>query len=94
MWIKNNRLALVKNKRSLLEGMYLLPQIEVDASHLPSSSNVYKHVFSHQTWTMYVVEEEPTFPADIEWFECDRLSEIPIPVAHQKIIRTFLPITK
>jgi A/G-specific adenine glycosylase len=40
MWIKNNRLALVKNNRSLLEGMYLLPQIEVDASQIPSSSNM------------------------------------------------------
>ena len=94
VWIKHNRIALVKNSRSLLEGMYLLPQQEGDPLKIPLSSNVFKHVFSHQTWIMHVVEEEPPFFAKIEWFEWNRLSEIPIPVAHQKIIRTFLPTKK
>ena len=94
VWIKHNRIALVKNNRSLLQGMYLLPQQQVDSSMLPSSGNVFKHVFSHQTWIMRVIEGEPPWLAEIEWFELSRLAEIPVPVAHQKIIRTFLPIKK
>jgi A/G-specific adenine glycosylase len=95
LWIENNRLALVKNERSLLEGMYLLPQTEQTQLLSIPNSKTFKHVFSHQTWTMHVSEVKPSIvPESVEWFDLDDLSKIPIPIAHQKIIRSLVLIKK
>jgi A/G-specific adenine glycosylase len=104
--IKDKHLLMIKNQTELLKDMYLLPQWEEsvdDAEHRlktnqfkPTSLQsikTYKHVFTHQTWLMDVYQlkvKQGTFAQGV-WIHQDELKQIPIPEAHQKIIRDIFP---
>jgi A/G-specific adenine glycosylase len=104
--IKDKHLLMIKNQTELLKDMYLLPQWEEsidDVEHRlktnqfkPTSLLIiktYKHVFTHQTWLMDVYQlkvKQGTFAHGV-WIHQDELKQIPIPEAHQKIIRDIFP---
>jgi A/G-specific adenine glycosylase len=104
--VKDKRLLMMKNKTELLKDMYLLPQweesIDVVENLLHTSEfkpislmkiKTYKHVFTHQTWLMDVYQakiKEGTLEQGV-WIHQDELNQIPIPEAHQKIIRDIFP---
>ena len=97
---------MIKNTAELLKDMYLLPQweasIEVVENLLHTnrfkptsllSIKTYKHVFTHQTWWMDVYQlkvNQGTFDQGV-WIHENELKQIPIPEAHQKIIRDIFP---
>lgn len=104
--IKNKQILLRKNSENLLKDFYLLPQWEdsldvveqwlethgfspLQLKTLP----IVKHVFTHQVWHMQVHQLLVKSGEDLsgEWFPLQALSTIPIPEAHQKIIRTYFP---
>jgi adenine-specific DNA glycosylase len=86
--------------------MYLLPQWEASMDVLEDLLNAsqvkpisflkiktYQHVFTHQTWFMDVYQlkvKQGTLDQGV-WIHQDELSNIPIPEAHQKIIRDIFP---
>ncbi len=104
--VKDNHVLMIKNKAELLKDMYLLPQWEasmdvvenlLNTSQVKSTSwlkiKTYQHVFTHQTWFMDVYQlkvKQGTLDQGV-WIHQDELSNIPIPEAHQKIIRDIFP---
>ena len=104
--VKDKHLLMIKNTAELLKDMYLLPQweasIEVVENLLHTnrfkptsllSIKTYKHVFTHQTWLMDVYQlkvNQGTFDQGV-WIHENELKQIPIPEAHQKIIRDIFP---
>jgi A/G-specific adenine glycosylase len=104
--VKDKHLLMIKNKTELLKDMYLLPQWEASIDVVENllhtnrlkpisfiKSKLYKHVFTHQTWLMDVYQMKIKEGALKEgvWIHEDELNQIPIPEAHQKIIRDFFP---
>lgn len=103
--IKDQHLLLRKNSAALLKDFYLLPQWQDDTIEnwlvtqkfsplQPTDTILFKHVFTHQTWLMTVryfnVKQGDD---DIgEWIPISRLQDTPIPEAHQKIIRHYIPL--
>lgn len=103
---KAKQLLMIKNNAELLKDMYLLPQWEqsidavenlLDKNNIKPISlvkiNTYKHVFTHQTWLMDVYQmkiNEGALEGGV-WIHQDELNQIPIPEAHQKIIRDIFP---
>jgi A/G-specific adenine glycosylase len=104
--VKDQHLLMIKNKAELLKDMYLLPQWEVPLDLVENFLNTnqfmptslrkiktYQHMFTHQTWLMDVYQlkvNQGTLDQGI-WIHQDELSNIPIPEAHQKIIRDIFP---
>jgi len=100
--IKDKHLLLIKNKAELLKDLYLLPQWEdsIDVVETLLIKNkfspisltklkTYQHGFTHQTWHMDVYSLKVN-KGNLEggvWVHQDELNQIPIPEAHQKIIR-------
>ncbi|MCF0113893.1 MAG: NUDIX domain-containing protein [Erysipelotrichaceae bacterium] len=50
-----------------------------------------KHVFSHRIWNMHVYLLEDCYLEDYTYYPIDQLEQLPIAVAHQKILTRFLP---
>jgi A/G-specific adenine glycosylase len=104
--IKDKHLLLIKNQAELLKDLYLLPQWEESIEFVENLLNTnkfkpisllniktYKHVFTHQTWLMDVYQlkvKQGKFDQGV-WVHQDELNQIPIPEAHQKIIREIFP---
>jgi A/G-specific adenine glycosylase len=104
--VKDKHLLMIKNTAELLKDMYLLPQWEASIDVVenllhtnrfkPTSLlriKTYKHVFTHQTWLMDVYQlkvKQGTFKQGV-WVHENELNQIPIPEAHQKIIRDIFP---
>jgi A/G-specific adenine glycosylase len=104
--IKDNHLLMIKNKEELLKDMYMLPQWEDSIDVVENLLNknqfkptslvsikTYQHVFTHQTWRMdvYQLKVKEGEIAQGAWIHQDDLQKIPIPEAHQKIIRDIFP---
>ena len=102
--IKDHQILLIKNETNLLKDFYLLPQ--TNDAHLeswltsqafhpiqPQDTTAFKHVFTHQTWLMtcslFKVKKE-TITNGV-WVPIGNLYQFPIPEAHQKIIRHYVP---
>jgi A/G-specific adenine glycosylase len=104
--VKDKHVLMIKNKVELLKDMYLLPQWEVSLDGVENLLNInqfkptsllkiktYKHIFTHQTWLMDVYQlkvKQGTLDQGV-WIHQDELQHIPIPEAHQKIIRDIFP---
>lgn len=93
VWIEQHKIALVRNEEALLEGMFLLPQEEIEKP-IDTSTQLFKHIFSHQTWLMDVTRNQPPNLETVTWVDLDELHRFPIPRAHQKILKTILSKTK
>ena len=91
---RDNHLAFIPSKNALLEGMYLLPQVERERKQDETLIDTFFHVFSHQKWTMDVVEVDDFDDKDIQWIHRDNIDSIPIPQAHKKIVKTILVAKK
>ncbi|MGA0097146.1 MAG: A/G-specific adenine glycosylase [Bacilli bacterium] len=102
--IKDNHILFVKNETNLLKDFYLLPQTQDNhfgtwltsqAFHpiQPQDTTLFKHVFTHQTWLMtcsvFKVKKESI--TNGVWVPMANLHRFPIPEAHQKIIRHYVP---
>ena len=103
---KGNQILLRKNTANLLKDFYLLPQWELsidkveallseqglNVSALTFKAN-YRHLFTHQTWLMdvYQIEVPSSIKLEGVWVKEQALATIPIPEAHQKIIRDIFP---
>jgi A/G-specific adenine glycosylase len=99
------KVILTKNKETLLQDMYLLPQIESQdylsilsrysiSAHSVEDIGVIKHTFTHQHWWMqcWVVRVKSlNHKETILW---EDLTKIPIPEAHKKVIKAVLKIDK
>lgn len=99
----DDKIMLLKNKKGLLENMYLLPQYEVESpfSFIESFQNEFhtdieivshfkdfKHVFTHRTWFMHVYIFK--VKKDSQNFYTEKEQEaMTIPTAHKKIIQYF-----
>jgi len=106
MIMKDNHLLMIKNQAELLKDLYLLPQWEESIEFVENLLNTnnfkpisllniktYKHVFTHQTWLMDVYQlkvKQGKLDQGV-WVHQDELNQIPIPEAHQKIIREIFP---
>jgi A/G-specific adenine glycosylase len=104
--VKDKHVLMIKNKVELLKDMYLLPQWEVSLDGVENLLNInqfkptsllkiktYKHMFTHQSWLMDVYQlkvKQGTLDQGV-WIHQDELQHIPIPEAHQKIIRDIFP---
>ena len=88
--VRDGKLAFVQSQGPLLEGMYLLPQIEKNTfSHSPKEL-FFRHQFSHQRWHMHLFEVNEIQPQKLQWIPLDKLDTIPIPQAHKKIVKHML----
>jgi A/G-specific adenine glycosylase len=87
-----NQIWLVKNNSSLLHGMYMLPQ-EKQNQHPTSPLFVIEHNFTHQKWRMFVYQHHQPKDDLGQWIDIKQLDQYPIPIAHMKIIRKFLPVS-
>lgn len=103
---KGNAILMRKNADNLLKGFYLLPQWESNEDVVEQwlkakqfspirfkSPLPFKHVFTHQTWFMDVFHLHVSQGEDGEgeWIGLHALHTIPIPEAHQKILRRIFP---
>lgn len=99
------KIILIKNKESLLQDMYLLPQIETQdyasilsqysiSAHSIEDIGVIKHTFTHQQWWMQsliIRVKNLNHQEAILW---EDLNKIPIPEAHKKVINAALKFDK
>ena len=95
------KVILTKNKETLLQDMYLLPQIETQdyasilsqysiSAHSVEDIGVIKHTFTHQQWWMqcyFIRVKHLNHEEAILWKD---LTKIPIPEAHKKVIKAAL----
>ena len=103
---KGDEILLKKNTANLLKDFYLLPQWEQSMDEVEAwleaqglkpqklmKKAMYKHIFTHQIWLMdvYQITVPPSIQLEGDWVKEDALSTIPIPEAHQKIIRDVFP---
>jgi A/G-specific adenine glycosylase len=104
--VKGNQLLLRKSQENLLKNFYLLPQWDKPIDWIENwftenhfspilikNQKIYKHVFTHLTWFMetHIIKVEKGIDPSGEWFDIHSLDLIPIPEAHQKILREIFP---
>ncbi|MEY3431583.1 MAG: A/G-specific adenine glycosylase [Bacillota bacterium] len=107
MILQGEKILMRKNKTNLLKDFYLLPQWEtkleeveqwlIDNHFKPihlSNPQAFQHQFTHQTWIMevYQLKVKSGQDSEGEWIPIQSLNTIPIPEAHQKIIRKYFPL--
>lgn len=95
------KIALVKNEKNLLNGMYLYPQfeqkniaeIEQDLKKLGfiikhiNFKAEYRHIFTHQQWLMSVYHLKlESVPINSDLIFVSRNHELPMAIAHKKIV--------
>lgn len=99
---KDNHIVLRKRDEKLLEGMYAYPQYAyesiyalIDDLHdkgiyieVDENKKMYKHVFSHQIWYMDVYHAHLISGTEDDWLMIakDKIHDVPMAVAHRKII--------
>ena len=99
------KVILTKNKETLLQDMYLLPQIETQdyasilsqysiSAHSVEEIGVIKHTFTHQQWRMqcyFIRVKHLNHEEAILW---EDITKIPIPEAHKKVVKAALKFDK
>lgn len=90
--VQNNKIGFIRSKGPLLEGMYLLPQQEVEMFEAEDQAKLFIHQFSHQTWKMKLVQNKTFASSELIWVSVEEMATIPLPQAHKKIVKYMLSI--
>jgi A/G-specific adenine glycosylase len=99
------RIILTKNKETLLQEMYLLPQTKTEdysailskysiIAHSVDEIGLIKHTFTHQQWWMQGIVIRVKNLNHQEAILWNDLTKIPIPEAHKKVLKAFIKFDK